>query len=85
METTIENQQQNEVTKLLQQCYMNKRESNPAYSLRAFAKTLQIDQAYLIRVLKGARSPSPQIAYKISQHLKFSHEETLQLIVKTFK
>lgn len=73
------------VTKLLKDCYSQKRSINPAFSLRSYARTLQIDQAYLIRVLKGARTPSPQIAYKIAQHLGLSHQETLDLIVSTFK
>lgn len=76
---------ENPVNKLLQDFYQLKREKNPAFSMRSFARSLQVDQAYLIRIIKGSRSASPQIAYKISQHLHLTHEETLKLIVCTFK
>lgn len=75
----------NEVTKLIQEYYSHRREQNPAYSMRSFARTLNVDQAYLLRILNGSRCASPQIAYKFAQHLRLSNEETLQLIVSTFK
>lgn len=52
-----------------------RRASNPSYSLRAFAKFLNVSPAYLSRVLKGDLGISKAKAVHISQRLGLSAEE----------
>jgi len=55
--------------------FQKRREQNPAYSLRAFARDLQMSPAGLSRVLSGLRSLSPKAASKLMSALRFSEDE----------
>lgn len=47
-------------------------ETNPSYSLRAFAKSLDIESGYLSRILSGKRTPGKKTAEKILSSLDLS-------------
>jgi DNA-binding MarR family transcriptional regulator len=51
------------IAKLLNE-YQNRKKLNPRYSLRAFAKLLQIDQSLLSKTINGNRAPSDQLIGK---------------------
>lgn len=54
--------------------------SNPRYSLRAFARSLELDPTYLSRVLAGTRLLSISAAQKIARALNTSDGETKLLV-----
>lgn len=49
--------------------FVERKRRNAAYSLRAFAKSLAIDQSLLSKILQGQREPSPQTIQKVSERL----------------
>lgn len=69
--------------RVLIQEFNYRRSTNITYSLRAFARDLEIDQKHLLRILKNEKGLSPQkaelIAMKLS--LKFSdRRKFIQLV-----
>lgn len=54
---------------------------NPNYSLRAFARQVDISPSHLSRVLNGEKTLSAQAALKISAALRLSEEETHDLLL----
>lgn len=73
------------VGRILSETYARIHKQNPAYSMRSFARALDVDPAYLIRVLKGTRSASPKLAYRLSQYLQLPHKDSLEMVVSCFK
>lgn len=51
-------------------------QSNPRYSLRAFARSLQLQSSYLSKVLRGERRATPKLVRRVAPHLKFTQELT---------
>lgn len=56
-------------TQTLQEEFVRRCRNNPAYSLRAFAKFLDIDQSLLSKIMRGQRTTSAQLSKKISDKL----------------
>ncbi len=53
---------------------------NPSYSLRAFAKSLQVEHSALSKILSGKRSLTPEMIYRISTRLGVSRDQTISYI-----
>lgn len=53
----------------LQREFIERSQKNPAYSLRAFARQLGIDQSFLSKVLKGTRQITPKLVATIGPKL----------------
>lgn len=68
-------------TEQIIQEYLKRKRKNPAYSLRAFASTLEVDQSLLSKILKGKRNASSEFILKASQKLGFD-SETIKLYLK---
>lgn len=60
---------------ILQSSLLQKQQANPAYSLRAFARDLEISPSRLSEVLSGKHSLSIASARKIAQHLHKTPDE----------
>src|SRR4051812_24878235 len=45
---------------------------NPSYSLRAFARFLEVDQSHLTKILNGVYSPSMKFMQKVGRKLGIS-------------
>jgi plasmid maintenance system antidote protein VapI len=72
-------------SQVLQKQLEKKRARNPSYSLRAFARDLQIDNGNLKKILSGKISVSPKVAYKLGRHLDLTEKELLQFILPTLE
>lgn len=71
--------------KLLLDHFENRRTRNPAYSLRAFARDLDIDNGNLKKILSGKLSVSPKVAYKIGKHIELKEKALLEFILPTLE
>lgn len=60
----------------LEQEFARRAEKNPKYSLRAFARHLGVDSAFLSKILRGKRQITYSTITRFSQKLHLSHEET---------
>ncbi len=58
--------------------FVRRCKSNSAYSLRAFAKFLSVDQSLLSKVMSGQRSISESVGEKIASKLKIRPSRLLQ-------
>jgi DNA-binding Lrp family transcriptional regulator/transcriptional regulator with XRE-family HTH domain len=65
--TTAANLEQ--IRAALQREFIERSRKNPAYSLRAFAKYLEIDQSFLSKLLKGQRPVTKELAETIGPKL----------------
>lgn len=65
---------------ILAQELSRRKKTNPAYSLRAFARDLQIAAPQLSSVMSGQKGMSPNLAKKVAARLDLSNEE-LQVFV----
>ena len=61
-----------DLKKVLKQELQRRRQNNPQYSLRSFAKHLDISPAYLSRLIRGDRSFSRSMVEKIVTKLPFN-------------
>lgn len=61
--------------RLLKNAYLERREKNRTYSLRAFARHLGLSPAFVSYVFQEKRHLSPQIAIKIAKKLNWSAQE----------
>ena len=59
----------------LQQLLVERCRLNPAYSLRAFAKSLGIDSSSLSKILGGKRAITPSMFLKLAQSMGFGPKE----------
>lgn len=57
---------------------------NGSYSLRAYARDLNVCHSFLSKVLNGKKPASPRLAYQLGKHMKLSPNEILDLITSTF-
>ena len=62
--------------RLLQETLVARCKSNPAYSLRAFAKQLQVEPSFLSKLLSGKRNATLNVVMKIGTKLQLDPEET---------
>ena len=57
------------VLKRLQEELKNRQSRNPSYSIRAFARDLEVDSTVLLRILKEERKISWDFATAVREHL----------------
>lgn len=70
---------------VLRNHFESKRARNPAYSLRAFARDLDIDNGNLKKILSGKLSVSPKVAYKIGKHMELKEKALLEFIMPSLE
>lgn len=63
--------------KKLHDVLAQRQSSNSSYSLRAFARDLDIDPSQLSKIMTGKRVISSELAAQIAQRLKLDHAETM--------
>lgn len=68
MEKTVENNLE-QIRVAIQREFIERCRKNSAYSLRAFAKYLEIDQSFLSKILKGQRSVTKDLAEAVGPKL----------------
>jgi uncharacterized protein (TIGR02147 family) len=61
--------------RLFKDAYLERRERNPSYSIRAFAKQLELSPAFVTLVFQGKRHLSPKIAGRVARKLKWSDQK----------
>jgi len=60
----------------LSACFQKRRSLNPRYSLRAWSRQLGYNTpSYLAQVMKGERTLKPELAEKMSSHLRLSKKQ----------
>lgn len=64
----------NEFVKFLLEDFKLRQIKNPRYSMRAYAKFLNIDQSSLAKILKGKRSCGPRLSRKLYSVLNGSED-----------
>jgi uncharacterized protein (TIGR02147 family) len=86
METTTSS---TEIVQRIRSELLERKNKNPLYSLRAFARDLGLSPSHLSRMLSGERLLSPRQINKVADELKLSSQETTNwhqfLIQKTGK
>ncbi len=55
-------------------------QKNPRYSLRSFARSLQVDPASLSRILLNQKVPTPELSQKILKNISLSPAEQKQFL-----
>lgn len=65
----------------IQREFIERSRKNPAYSLRAFAKYLEIDQSFLSKLLKGQRAITLDLAQTIAPKLGLKSKEVNELFL----
>jgi uncharacterized protein (TIGR02147 family) len=55
--------------------FADRKQKNPAYSMRAFAKMIGLTQSAVSQILAGKKNLSPDTALKIAEHLQLSETE----------
>lgn len=68
---------------LIQRILSEKKLKNPAYSLRALSRDLEISQTHLSHLLMGKRKLSPHHALKIGEYLQYDDMQLLSFIRTT--
>lgn len=71
--------------KSIQSILNQKRLRNPRYSHRALARDLKIPASSLVEVLKGKKTVTPQMAYKIAIHLELNESQLLEYLLPTIR
>ncbi len=66
----------------LQQELVRRCKLNPSYSLRAFARLLEIESSALSKILAGKRTITPKMFEKMADRLRLNPEQTLTLAPK---
>jgi len=59
----------------LQDVFVDRCQRNSAYSIRSFAKNLNMDHSYLNRILKGKKEVSDKLIIRLGKELGFSLKE----------
>jgi uncharacterized protein (TIGR02147 family) len=65
---------------LLRETMINRTKSNPAYSLRAFAKHLQFEPSFLSKLLSGKRNFTEGVILKLASRLSLDPELTSRYV-----
>lgn len=81
METEIN--VQNYASTLLRSELEQRKQKNPRYSLRSFAKNLGMSPAQLSQLISGKRKFSPESLRQMSEHLRLSPEQASLLFSRT--
>jgi len=81
METNLDraSNKLNEFGHFLEKTYLQRRELNPHYSLRAFARSLNISNSALSQIFRGTRPLTPKTAQKLALQLGFSATDVKEL------
>ncbi len=66
------------IKNLIQEEFLKRLKSNKSYSMRAYAKSLGIDQSLLSKIMRGERELTVKMAMRLSHSLGLSTEETSQ-------
>ncbi len=75
----------NELLNLLAVHHQKKRETNPAYSLRALSRDIGLPQPVISLFMRGKRRLTAYMAYKIGVYLKLDNDHIYRIIVVTFE
>src|SRR4051812_19686100 len=67
----------------LQEEFSARARRNPRYSLRAFAKSLDIDPSELSKVMRGARTIGPRLIQTLGKNIGCSDVEILKFRKRT--
>jgi transcriptional regulator with XRE-family HTH domain len=62
-----------------------RKRSNPRYSIRAFARAINLDNGYLSKLLSGKVMLSLDLADQITKRLQLSKEERAEFIVSAIE
>ena len=71
----------NHYSDILKEEFEHRKYLNPSYTLRSFAKKLDIAPSKVSEVLNKKQGLSEKLALKISEHLNFSEEETDHFVI----
>lgn len=74
---------QNYASVLLKKELEQRKQKNPRYSLRSFAKNLGMSPAQLSQLISGKRKFSPDSLRQVSEHLRLSPEQATTLFSRT--
>lgn len=74
---------QNYASALLRTELENRKQKNPRYSLRSFAKNLGMSPAQLSQLISGKRKFSPDSLRQVTEHLHLSPEQASMLFSRT--
>lgn len=80
MKTIIESNLE-QIRVAIQREFIDRARKNPAYSLRAFAKYLEIDQSFLSKLLKGQRPITRELAAAIAPKLGLKINQVADIFV----
>lgn len=69
----------------LREEFYRTQEKNGSYSLRAFARDLNVCHSFLSRVISGKKLPSPRLAFQFGTYMQLTPEEKLELIAATLQ
>lgn len=69
-----------ELTSILANILLEKKQKNSSYSLRALARDLKIAPGHLHRILHNQVTPSPMVAYRVGRLLNFNNDQIVHLI-----
>lgn len=64
----------------LKKWFATKSHADPCFSLRAFARLVDIDPGLLSRILSGKRHPSLKCSYHVAQKMELSPEEIKRFV-----
>ncbi len=73
------------IKNLVQEEFLRRVKSNKNYSLRSYAKSLDVDPSLLCKLFKGQRTLSSKMAMKLSHSLGLSTSEAKQRMAESFK
>jgi len=81
METPLERASNkiSEFGRFLEKTYLQRREINPHYSLRAFSRSLKISNSALSQIIRGTRPLTAKTAQKLALGLGFSEKDVKEL------
>jgi plasmid maintenance system antidote protein VapI len=68
---------------ILNETFSEKKKRNPNYSLRAFARDLEISASNLSTILNGKKRLSSEQACRIAVRLQFSKEQFFEFVTST--
>ena len=67
---------------LLEREFLEKKQRNSRYSLRAYARFLDLEPSYLSKILKGRRQITPKLIDRLSPKLQISSETAKEMKTK---
>lgn len=79
MEARVHKNNLEQIRGAIQREFIERCRKNPSYSLRAFAKYLNIDQSFLSKLLKGQRSITPDLAAAVGPKLGLKPKQVREL------